>query len=409
MSVAALTREAAAALDGADPLRGYRDQFAFAGDGLVYLDGNSLGRLPRSTPARVDDVIRREWGGRLIRAWSEGWMELPQLIGDRLGTHVLGAGPGQVAVADSTTVCLYKLASAALAARPGRSEILTDRDNFPTDRYVFESLAARHGLTIRWLECDPAGGPEPHDVAAAVGPQTALVSFSHVGYRSAFVLDMPAITEVAHGAGALVLWDLCHSAGAIPVELDEAEADLAVGCTYKYLCGGPGSPAFLYVRDVHLGQLRQPIWGWLGTREPFAMPQGYEAADGIAAMLSGTPPILALTAVSAGVELVIEAGIAAIHEKAIALTDFTIALADEWLAPLGVRVASPRDSGRRGAHVALAHPAARSLCDRLIRDGVIVDFRSPDVIRIGVSPLTTAFSEVWDGLQRLRLLLEAGA
>ena len=409
MSVTRLSRDAAAALDRADPLRGYRDRFVFADDDLVYLDGNSLGRLPRATAAQLDDVIRRGWGERLIRAWSEGWIELPLRIGDRLGASLLGAGPGQVVVADSTTVCLYKLASAALAARPGRSEIVTDRDNFPTDRYVFESLAAQQGVTIRWLECDPAAGPEPDDVAAAVGPQTALVSFSHVGYRSAFVLDMPAITEVAHEAGALVLWDLCHSVGAIPVELDDAKADLAVGCTYKYLNGGPGSPAFLYVRDVHLGQLRQPVWGWLGTREPFEMPQGYQAAQGIAAMLSGTPSILALTAVSAGVELAIEAGIAAIHEKAIALTQFAIALADEWLLPLAVTLGSPRDSSRRGAHVALVHPAARVLSERLIRDGVVVDFRPPDTIRVGLSPLTTSFTEVWDGLQRLRRLLETGA
>lgn len=409
MSVAELTRDAAAALDDADPLRGYRDRFVFADEGLVYLDGNSLGRLPRATVAAVDEVVRRGWGERLIRAWGEGWIELPQQIGDRLGEHLLGARAGQVTVADSTTVCLYKLASAALAARPGRSEIVTDRDNFPTDRYVFESLAAQHGLTIRWLECDPAGGPEPGDVGAAVGPETALVSFSHVAYRSAFVLDMRAISEVAHQAGALVLWDLCHSAGAIPVELDDAKADLAVGCTYKYLNGGPGSPAFLYVRDAHLERLRQPIWGWLGTRAPFEMPQGYRPAEGIAAMLSGTPPILALTAVSAGVELVIEASIAAIHEKAMALTEFAIALADEWLGPRGVNLGSPRDSSRRGAHVALVHPAARVLSERLIRDGVVVDFRPPDTIRVGLSPLTTTFTGVWDGLQRLRLLLEAGA
>ena len=409
MDVANSDRESAAALDRADGLRRFRDRFVFADDGVVYLDGNSLGRAPRDTVVQLVDVVESVWGSRLIRAWSEGWMDLQLRIGDRLGTSLLGAAPGQVAVADSTTVCLYKLASAALAARPGRTEIVTDRDNFPTDRYVLESLAGDRGLTIRWIESDPARGPEPDEVAAVTGSRTALVSFSHVAYRSAFVLDMQAITRLAHDAGALTLWDLCHSAGAMPVELDANEVDLAVGCTYKYLNGGPGAPAFLYVRAEHQRELRQPIWGWLGRREAFEMGDGYERAEGITAMLSGTPPILGLTAAGVGIELVIEAGIAAIREKGIALTEFAIALADGWLAPLGVSVASPRDSSRRGAHVALAHPAARTLCARLIRDGVVVDFRAPDVIRIGLSPLSTSFTDVWDGLDRLRGLLEEEA
>ena len=217
---------------------------------------------------------------------------------------------------------------------------------------------------------------------------------------------MPEITRLAHDAGALTLWDLCHSAGVLPVALDASGVDLAVGCTYKYLNGGPGAPAFLYVRAEHQGQLRQPIWGWLGTREPFEMVQGYQPADGIAAMLSGTPPVLSLTAVTAGAELVIEAGVAAIRAKAIALTDFAIALADEWLDPLGITVGSPRDGARRGAHVALVHPEARRLCGLLIDDGVIVDFRPPDAIRLGLSPLTTSFADVWDGLRRLRELTD---
>ena len=318
---------------------------------------------------------------------------------------MLGAAPGQVAVADSTTVCIYKLACAALAARPGRREIVTDRDNFPTDRYVLESVAAQHDRVIRWIEADPTTGPDPADVAALTGPDTALVALSHVAYKSAFVLDMAAITRVAHDAGALALWDLCHSVGALPVRLDDAGADLAVGCTYKYLNAGPGAPAFLYVRAEHQPHLRQPIWGWLGRREPFEMAQGYVPADGILGMLSGTPPVLGLTAVQAGVELVIEAGIEAIRAKAVALTEFAIALADEWLAPLGVTVGSPRDSARRGAHVALVHPDARDLSRRLTESGVIVDFRTPDAIRIGLSPLTTSFTDVRDGLVVLRGLL----
>jgi kynureninase len=399
------SRAAAAALDQSDPLGGFLDRFIVAPDGLIYLDGNSLGRLPSDTPVRLGEVVGRQWGQRLIRAWSEGWLELPRTIGDRLGEGLLGAAPGQVAVADSTTVCFYKLASAALAARPGRTEIVTDRDNFPTDRYVLESLAGERGLEIVWIEADPHGGPEPEQVAAAVSERTALVTFSQIAYRSAAILDARAITAIAHEAGALALWDLSHSAGAIPVALDADGIDLAVGCTYKYLNGGPGAPAFLYVRREHQPALRQPIWGWLGRSDPFEMAQGYVPGDGLAAMLSGTPPVLALTAAEVGIELAIEAGIHAIRKKSVALTELAIALIDEWPAALGASVGSPRDADRRGSHVALVHPQARTLSQRLIEAGVIVDFRTPDVIRLGLSPLTTRFVDVFDGLERLRQLL----
>ncbi len=398
-------RDEAAALDDADELRGFHERFVVAADDLVYLDGNSLGRLPRDTPSRVAQVIEDEWGQRLIRAWSEGWMELPFTLGDRLGSALLGAAPGQVAVADSTTVCFYKLAAAALAARPARTEIITDVDNFPTDRYVLESLAAERGLEIRWVRADPAAGPEPEHVRELISERTALVTFSHVNYRSAFILDMRVISDVAHDAGALALWDLSHSAGAIPVDLDGAGGDLAVGCTYKYLNGGPGAPAFLYVRGELQGTLSQPVWGWLGRSDPFEMAPGYVPAAGIAAMLSGTPPVLALTAVAAGLDLVIEAGIEAIRHKSIGLTEYAIALIDERLEPLGCAVGSPREAGRRGSHVALVHPEARALSQRLIDDGVVVDFRTPDVIRLGLSPLTTRYTDVYDGLERVRSIL----
>jgi kynureninase len=395
----------ARALDEADSLRAFRDRFLIAGDELVYLDGNSLGRLPRDTVAALARVAEQEWGERLIRAWAERWMELPERLGDRLGSALLGAAAGQVAVADSTTVCLYKLAGAALAARADRREIVTDRDNFPTDRYVLEGLAAERGLTIRWIEADSRAGPSPEDVAAVTNENTALVCLSHVSYKSAFILDLAEITRVAHSAGALTIWDLCHSVGAVPLSLDDDGVDLAVGCTYKYLNGGPGAPAFLYVRSEHQRELRQPIWGWLGRSEPFEMAQGYEPGEGIAAMRSGTPPVLSLVGVEAGVELVIEAGIEAIRAKGIALTQYVIDLADGLLSQLGVEVGSPRDAGRRGAHVALVHPHARQLSARLIHGGVIVDFRAPDVIRIGLSPLTTSFTEAWRGIERLRELL----
>ncbi len=398
-------RRMAVTLDGTDPLRGFHQRFIVAPDELIYLDGNSLGRLPRDTPARVEDVVWREWGERLIRSWSEGWMELPVAIGDRLGSALLGADPGQVAVADSTTVCFYKLVWAALTARPDRREIVTDRNNFPTDRYVLESLASERGMRIRWIDADPHAGPTVDEVSEVVGKDTALVTFTHVDYRSACILDMAGITAVAHDAGALALWDLSHSAGAVPVALDASGADLAVGCTYKYLNGGPGAPAFLYVRREHQERVRQPIWGWLGRRDPFEMAQGYEPAEGIGAMLSGTPPILGLTAAAAGIDLVIEAGIEAIRDKSVALTRYAIDLIDQWLAPLGAAVGSPREDDRRGSHVALVHPDARTLSKRLIDAGVVVDFRTPDVIRLGLSPLTTRFVDIHDGLERLRALL----
>ena len=367
-----------------------------------------LGRPLQAVAGALTRVVGEGWGERLIRSWSEGWMDVPLMLGDQIGA-LLGAGPGQVAVADSTTVCFYKAASAALDARPGRLEIVTDRGNFPTDRYVLESLAAARGLRVRWLEpADRTLGPSPEEVARVLGDQTALVTFTHVDYRSAAILDMPAITQLAHDAGALTIWDLSHSVGSVPVELDDTGADLAVGCTYKYLFGGPGAPAFIYVRSDLQASLRQPVWGWLGRRDPFRMDPGYEPAAGIRAFLSGTPPILALSALAPGLEVVTRAGLEEIRAKGIALTELAIALADRWLAEHGVTVASPRDARIRGAHVALAHRDAAALCGRLADRGVLVDYRAPDVVRLGLSPLTTRFVEVWDGVSALREVLGAG-
>ncbi len=400
-----LAREEAVNLDASDPLRSFRDRFVIADQGIVYLDGNSLGRLPRRTLSRLSSVAKDEWGARLIRAWEEGWMELPIEVGDRLGADLLGAAPGQVVVGDSTTVCFYKLASAALDARPGRHRIVTDLDNFPTDRYVLEGLAHSRGLTVDWLASDPSLGPTASELAPVLGTDTALVTFSHTSYRSAFIAEMGEINALAHEAGALTLWDLSHSAGSVPVALDDDGADLGVGCSYKYLNGGPGAPAFMYVRRELQGNLRQPVWGWLGRRDPFAMERGYEVADGMRGFLSGTPPVLALAAVDEGVRLLAEAGITRIREKGIGLTELAIALADARLSRSGVVVRSPREAGRRGAHVALSHPRARSLCASLIERGVIVDFRRPDVLRFGCSPLSTRYVDVWDGVEALAELL----
>ncbi len=395
----------ARALDAADALAPFRDRFLpAADDGLVaYLDGNSLGRPPRATADRIAGFLRDEWGTRLIRGWSEGWLELGERVGDRLGEVALGAGPGQVVVADSTTVCLYKVLRAAVSARPGRTEIVTDDGNFPTDRYVVEGIAGELGLTVRWLESDPVTGVTADQVAAAVGPATSVVTLSHVGYRSACIADMAGITEVVHEAGGLVVWDLCHSVGSVPVALDALGVDFAVGCTYKYLNAGPGAPAFLYVRSEHQG-LRQPVQGWLGRLDAFEMGPGYVPADGIRRFVSGTPPVLAILGVSEGVELVAEAGIDRIRQKGIALTGFAVELADEVLAPHGLVVASPRDPDVRGAHVMVTGSDAEQLSERLIEAGVLVDFRAPDGIRLGLSPLTTSFEEVRQAMDTIRRL-----
>ncbi|HEU4348410.1 MAG TPA: aminotransferase class V-fold PLP-dependent enzyme, partial [Actinoplanes sp.] len=345
----------AEALDAADPLGTFRQRF-LPGEVVAYLDGNSLGRPLEATARLMDEFIREQWAGRLIQGWTDGWLDWPTRLGDRLGAVALGAAAGQVVIADSTTVLLYKLARAAVDARPGRHEIVLDTDNFPTDRYVLEGIARERGLTLRWIETDPRTGIEPSQVAGAVGPDTALMLFSHVAYRSGWLADVAAITRIAHDAGALMMWDLSHSAGSVPVALDEWGVDLAVGCTYKYLNGGPGAPAFAYLRSGLQDELRQPIWGWMGHRASFEMGPGYESAPGVRALLSGTPAILAMVPLHANLDMLAEAGIDAVRAKSQLLTGYVLDLADEWLAPLGVTVASPRDPDRRGGHVTLTRP-----------------------------------------------------
>ncbi|WP_270886676.1 kynureninase [Pedococcus sp. 5OH_020] len=408
-------RTEAAALDADDPLGPLRDRFLApeSSDLVAYFDGNSLGRPVADVPGRLADFIDQQWAGRLIRAWDEQWLDWPHRLGDRLGRLVLGAAAGQTVVADSTTVLLYKLCRAAVDAQAaqGRTEIVLDTDNFPTDRYILEGIAAERGLTLRWIEADQRSGVTLEQVREAVGPKTGLAVFSHVAYRSGFLADGPGITAAVHDAGGLVLWDLCHSGGSVPVALDEWGADLAVGCTYKYLNGGPGSPAWGYVAARHHGLLRQPIWGWIGRRDAFDMGPGYEPAEGIRSFISGTPPILAMVPLDASLDLVEKAGMDAIRAKSVALTELVIRMADALLAPLGVEVASPRESAVRGAHVTLRRHGFREVTAALWREGVIPDYRDPDGIRIGVSPLSTSFAEVATGMLALRdaiVRLDAG-
>ena len=397
----------AAALDAADPLADFRDQFIGSDDPeiIAYFDGNSLGRPLRATRDRISRFVEQIWGGRLIRAWDEGWMDDPLRIGDRIGHLVLGAAPGQTVVGDSTSVMLYKWIRAALAIQPGRDEIIVDVGNFPTDRFVVEGIAAELGMRLKWLEADRRSGVTVDQVTEATGSRTALIVLSDVAYRSGYLADVAAITAMAHEHGALVLWDVCHSAGVIPRRLDDWQVDLAVGCTYKYLNGGPGSPAFGYVRADLQNRLRQPIQGWMGSAEPFAMAAHYAPSDGIRRFLSGTPSIIAMLAMQDMLALIERAGLTAIRAKSVALTGFAIQLSDQLLGPLGVQVGSPRDPAVRGSHITMEHPEFRVATARLWELGVIPDFRPPDGLRIGLSPLSTSFGEVYGGLMALREVL----
>lgn len=374
-------------------------------DSLIYFDGNSLGRLPRATVVRVQHVLADEWGSRLIRSWREGWMDLPTRLGDLLGTGLLGARPGETIVADNTTVSLYKAISAALDARPDRRTVVIERDNFPTDRYIVESLARQRDLELRWVESAPPLGVSAADLEAVLDESVAVVVLSQVDYRSAAILDMAGLTAKAHALGALTVWDVCHSVGSVPIALHQAEVDIAVGCTYKYLNSGPGAPAFTFVNGRLQSELAQPIWGWWSRAEMFDMAQGYVAESGIRAWLTGTPGVLSMSAVETGVDMVVRAGIDRIRNKSVDLTRLTVDLYDGWLAEHGVGLESPRDPALRGSHVTLSHPDAVRLCEDLARRGVIPDFRRPDGIRVGLAPLTTRFVDVFDGLSVLRDLL----
>lgn len=397
----------ARALDGADPLREFRARFAFPDPDVVYLDGNSLGRPPLAALEAVARVAEREWAGELIRGWDQ-WLDAPLRVGDRLARGVLGAEAGEVAVGDSTTINLFRVASAALDARPGRRAIAIAAEEFPTDRYVVEGLAADRGLDIRWLADDPVDGLTLDELERVLDDDLALLVLSHVNYRSAAIVDLARVTARAREAGALVLWDLSHSAGAVPVELAAAGADLAVGCTYKNLNGGPGAPGYLYVRRALQDELRPPIQGWFAQAEQFEMGPRFDRRPGIGGWLVGTPGMLGLAAAEAGIALSAEAGIDRIRAKGVALGEYAVELSEAWLAPLGCSLGSPRDAARRGSHVSIRHPDARRLTRSLIDRRVIPDFRAPDSIRLGLSPLTTSFDDVFRGLATLRELLTSG-
>jgi kynureninase len=400
-----LTRSAAEALDTADELAPFRARFAGADeDGLLYLDGNSLGRMPKETPAALARVVEQEWARGLVGSWA-AWIGEATRVGDVLAAGVLGARPGEVLVGDSTSVNLYKQLVAGAKARPGRDVLVCTADDFPTDRYVVEGVATDRGMTLREVPADIDGGLDPAVLAAALDERVAVVALSLVAYRSGALADLAAITRLVHDAGALVLWDLSHAVGAVQIDLEAEGADLAVGCTYKYLNGGPGAPAFLYVRRDLQDQLRSPIQGWFGQRDQFAMGPVYEPANGIERFGVGTPPVLGMAAVEVGARIVAEAGMERLAAKGQAMTDLMVALGDEWLAPHGAVLATPRQASARGSHVTFAHAQAWQLTQALIDRGVVPDFRTPDRVRLGPAPLYTRFVDVWDAMQRFREVL----
>jgi kynureninase len=401
-------REEARARDREDPLARYRAEFVVSDEGLLYLDGNSLGRLPKRAEALVAKTVREEWGSRLVRGWNEGWVDAPRRVGDKLA-RLLGARPGEILVSDSTSVNLFKLAVAALKAREGRTAIVTDDLNFPSDLYGLDGAARLLGGGRRVVVVLARDGicVDPADLAAAIGPDTALVSLSHVAYKSGFLHDMQAVTRIAHAAGALVLWDVSHSAGVVPIDLEAWGVDLAVGCTYKHLNGGPGAPAFLYVRRALQSALENPITGWFGREAPFSFAPDFLPAAGAERFLVGTPPILSLAAAEAGIDLALEAGVEAARAKSVAMGEFLERLWEKNLEPRGVTLRSPREAARRGSHLSFGHPDGLAIDRALIEElNVVPDFRPPDVIRFGVAPLYTRFEELHEAMDRFRRVLD---
>ncbi len=392
-------------LDSQDPLASYREHFVIPDPNLIYLDGNSLGMMPKAAQEMAHQVVNEQWGLDLIRGWNKGWWDAPARVGDKIG-RIIGAAAGQTLVADTVSVNLFKLATAALTVQPNKTRIITDTFNFPSDLYVLQgirqNLGGRHEITlIGALDNDIT--PDLDQLESAIDKDTALVTLSHVTFKSGYIYDMQAITELAHQKGALVLWDLSHSVGSVPVELDSCNADLAIGCTYKYLNGGPGAPAFLYVNKNIQEKLSSPIWGWWGQKNPFEFDLTYEPAPGAQRFLVGTQPMISLLTMEAALEPTLQAGMDALRTKSMLMTDYASFLTDELMAPLGFFLGSPRDSAKRGSHISIRHEEGYRINRALIEEmNVIPDFRAPDNIRLGFAPLYISFSDIWEGFDRIR-------
>ncbi|MEZ4859932.1 MAG: kynureninase [Caldilineaceae bacterium] len=398
------TRAYAQALDEQDALAAFRSRFVIDDPDLIYLDGNSLGRLPKATAGLLQNSVATQWGARLIRSWNEGWLETPARIGGKIA-QLVGAQADEITIADATTVNLFKLALAAMQAQPDRHKIVTDDLNFPSDLYALQGICQLLERPCH-VEVVPSSdgihGPV-EALAAALDRDTALVTLSHTVFKSAYTYDMAAITQLAHQAGAYILWDLSHAAGSVICNLNGAQADLAVGCTYKYLNGGPGAPAFLYVRRDLQAQLANPIQGWMGQRDMFGFGLEYAAGPGLQRFLTGTPPMLSTLAIEPGIDLLLEAGMARLRAKSVQQTEYLLALWEEELAPLGFTLNSPRDAAWRGSHLALGHAEAWRIDQALIQEmKVLPDFRQPDNLRLGITPLYTTFEEIQQAVARMK-------
>lgn len=398
------TRQACIAADAADPMRALKDQFILP-EGVIYLDGNSLGARPRTSLAVATRVLEQEWGTGLIRSWNTaGWFELPGRLGNKLAA-LIGAGQDEVVMTDSTSLNLFKCLAAALriqkAADPARKVILTERDNFPTDIYMAEGIVdfLDQGYSVRLID-------DELTLTDALGPDVAVVALSHVNYRTGNMWDMAATTTQVHDAGALVVWDLAHAAGAVPVDLVGTNADFAVGCTYKYLNGGPGSPAFIWVNALHQDRFWQPLSGWWGHARPFAMEDSYEPATGIGRFLCGTQPILSMALVECGLDISLSTDMAALHAKSLALTDLFISLVDARRGNHPLELITPLDHAHRGSHVSFKHPEGYAIMAALIARGIIGDYREPHVLRFGVTPLYVGFTDIFDAVEALFDILD---
>lgn len=399
-------------LDQQDSLKSFRERFVIKDPSLIYLDGNSLGRLPSETVPYLDAAIREQWGERLIRSWNEGWYQQSIRLGKKIA-QIIGARPDEVILSDSTSVNLYKLAYGALKLQKGRTEIISDDMNFPSDLYVLQGLVKqfdnRH--TLRLLKSSDGVSADMTELLRMFNRQTALVSLSHVTFRSSYLYDIEKVSELAHMHGAMVLWDLSHSVGALPISLKKANADLAVGCTYKYLNGGPGSPAFLYVRKDLQEKLVNPIQAWFGDKNPFDFKLNYRSPEGIRKYLTGTPPVLSVSGLEPALDMVLEAGIAMLRKKSVAQGDYLIRLAEKWLYMEGFRLGSPVFNEKRGSHISLKHAEGFRICKALqdpeVGDYVVVpDFREPNNIRFGITPLYTSHEEIFRAVEKLRLIMD---
>jgi kynureninase len=394
-------------LDEQDELAPFRARFVSDDPKLIYLDGNSLGRLPKATAEKLAGVVGGEWGGRLIRGWNEGWFDLPERVGAKLA-RLIGAWPDEVIMADSTSVNLFKLTLAALRQRPGRTKVVTDDLNFPSDLYVLQGALRLAGPNYRLdvvSSADGIHGPV-EELAAAIDQETALVVLSATTFKSGYTYDLAAVTDMAHRAGALALWDVSHSVGVVPLALADAGVDLAVGCTYKYLNGGPGAPALIFIKHDLQERLENPISGWMGQHQPFDFALQYRPAQGIRRFLTGTPPILSLAAVEPGLDILLEAGLDRVRVKSVAQTDYLVALWERLLAPLGFRLNSPRDPAHRGSHISLGHDDGFRIDQALIQEmAVLPDFRHPDNIRLGIAPLYNSFTEIHTAVAHLRTVV----